>query len=58
MYTEFLNGNYFNLFPFQVKGTGAPDSGLYRVTAENPAGADSASFDVNVRSKFTILRVT
>ncbi len=34
-----------------MKNTTAEDSGVYRVTAENPAGADSASFDVKVKSE-------
>ena len=29
---------------------------MYRVTAENQAGADSASFDVKVKSKFSTLQ--
>ena len=35
----------------QVKGTTPKDAGRYRVTAENQAGADSASFDVKVKSE-------
>ena len=36
----------------QVKNTTANDTGTLRVTAENPVGADSASFDVKIRSKW------
>ena len=36
----------------KVKGAVVADAGKYSVTAENQAGKDSASFEVNVKCKF------